>query len=81
MCINDDLINEIDDLFGDEGDKTATVNLNGNSDPEMVEMLEDAGKEVEQLGGTAEAPETEKEPDATKEDASKTEDKIGRAHV
>lgn len=73
MSINDNLLNEIDELFGEESDKTATVNLDSSSDPEMVEMLETAGKEFEQLGGTAEAPETEKEPVATKEDASKTE--------
>lgn len=74
MSINDDLLNEIDVLFGDEGDKTATVNLNGNSDPEMTEMLENAGKEIEQLGGDKEAP-TVQEPakESAKGDASKNE--------
>ncbi len=68
MSINDNLLDEFDELFSEESDKTATVNLDSSSDPEMVEMLETAGKEVEQLGETA-----VKESVATRENTSKNE--------
>lgn len=88
---NKDILDEFDELFGEDGDKSATVNVGSSSDPEIAEMLENAGKEVEKLGGSAEqepakeplktkedAPKDASNEDATKEDASKDETSGGQ---
>jgi hypothetical protein len=39
MSINDNLLDEFDELFSEESDKTATVNLDSSSDRRWLKCL------------------------------------------